>query len=118
MIHFDEKLIGRVEELRGNSEYEDVFKDLDKIEKIITKRNFAGAQKLDNELIDKYPTINKLTKMLYTLGRTSVYTIDNLRASPILELEYLTLDKYGIYAEILLKLNYIKEIKRIINCID
>lgn len=118
MIHFDENLIRYAKQLHDVKEYMDIFNDLARIEQMLNSFNIEEAQKLDNELIEKYPTI----KIMLTVADSLPKINSNKNVSPFTTqatvFDNLVQDKFGIYTHILLKSNYIKNIEDFITYVD
>lgn len=119
MIHFDKNLIRHAEQLHDVKEYLDIFNDLVRIEQTLNSSDIEKAQNLDNELIEKYPTITKMLAIADSLpkinnGNKNVSSF----TTQATVFDNLVQDKFGIYAHILLKSNYIKNVEDFITYVD
>ncbi len=118
MIHFDKNLIRHAEQLHDVKEYMDIFNDLARIEQTLKSFDIKEAQKLDNELREKYPAITKMLASVDSLPKINGNKNFSSFTTQATVFDNLVQDKFGIYTHILLKSNYIKNVEDFIAYVD
>lgn len=118
MIHFNKNLIRHAEQLHDVKEYMDIFNDLARIEQTLNISDIEKAQKLDNELRGKYPTITKMLAIADSLPKINGSKNVSSFTTQATVFDNLVQDKFGIYTHILLKSNYIKNVEDFITYVD
>ncbi len=121
MIHFDNNLAKEAFKIAHEAhELSDVANDLNRINNVLsttpTIENLFEAQRLDNELRKKYPTIDKLLAIANNYLIPAVASQSNTQDLP--EYANLKQDYFGILCDVLLKKEITTSIEQFIERVD
>ena len=121
MIHFDNNLAKEAFKIAHEAhELSDVANDLNKINIILstktTKQNLSEAKRLDKELREKYPTIDKMLAIANSYPTATVASQSNTQELP--EYANLKQDYFGILCYVLLKREITTSIEQFIEKVD
>ena len=121
MIHFDNNLAKEAFKIAHEAhELSDVANDLNRINTVLsttpTIENLFEAQRLDNELRKKYPTIDKMLAIANSYPMSAVASQSNVQDLP--EYANLKQDYYGILCYVLLKKKITTSIEQFIEKVD
>lgn len=125
MIHFDEKLFAKAIEVIKEAYYcADIRRDLDKIEHAKANTYFCGgilaANQLDQELRDKYPTINVMLNIANAM-RSNPLPMPQTGQTYSEEEEAISnlqRDYCGILCDTAVKKEVVREMKQLIRYVD
>ncbi len=106
MIHFDNNLVKEAFKIAHEAhELSDVAYDLNRIDSVLsttpTLENLFEAQRLDNELRERYPTIDRMLAIANSYPMATVASQSNTQDLP--EYANLKQDYFGILCYVLLK---------------
>ena len=121
MIHFDNNLAKEAFKIAHEAhELSDVANDLNRINTVLsttpTIENLFEAQRLDNELRKKYPTIDKMLAIANNYLIPAVASQSNTQDLP--EYANLKQDYFGILCDVLLKKEITTSIEQFIERVD
>ena len=121
MIHFDNNLVTEAFKTAHEAhELFDVANDLDRINTLLsttpTIENLFEAQRLDNEMRKKYPTIDQMLAIANSYPMVTVASQSNTQGLP--EYANLNQDYYGILCYVLLKKKITTSIEQFIEKVD
>ena len=121
MIHFDNNLAKEAFKIAHEAhELSDVANDLNRINTALsttpTTENLFEAQRLDNELREKYPTIDKMLAIANSYPMVTVASQSNTQDLP--EYANLKQDYFGILCYVLLKKEITTSIEQFIEKVD
>lgn len=121
MIHFDNNLVKEAFKIAHEAhELSDVANDLNRINIVLsttpTMQNLFEAQRLDNELREKYPTIDKMLDIANSYPIATVASQSNTQGLP--EYANLKQDYFGILCYVLLKKEITSSIEQFIEKVD
>ena len=121
MIHFDNNLAKEAFKIAHEAhELSDVANDLNRINTVLsttpTIENLFEAQRLDNELRKKYPTIDKMLEIANSYPIIRVASQSNTQDLP--EYANLKQDYFGILCDVLLKKGITTSIEQFIEKVD
>lgn len=121
MIHFNPNLVSQAIKIAHEThDLSDVANDLSRINTVLsntpTMENLFEAQRLDNELREKYPTIDK---MIAIANSFSVVTANlQSKSNDLPEYANLIQDYYGVLCDVLLKKQITTSIEQFIEKLD
>lgn len=121
MIHFDNNLVKEAFKIAHEAhELSEVADDLNRINTVLstttTMENLFEAQRLDNELREKYPTIEKMLAIANSYPMAKVASQRNTQDLP--EYANLKQDYFGILCYVLLKREITTSIEQFIEKVD
>lgn len=121
MIYFNPNLAEEaLKVVQETQELSDILRDLNKIHSALSAtmnaENLLRARMLDNELQNKYPTIDKMIGIANRFPVTSVNTQSRFNDLP--EHTNLKQDYYGILCDVLLKKQITTSIEEFIKSVD
>lgn len=120
MIHFKQDLNEKA--LQEIKDFIDLAHDYQKINDVLnslwTKEVLAYALQLDNELRQKYKTINLMLDIADILPKRSLTNSNASNTNMPVSISRLIQDRYGILTDVLLKKSIIKKIEDFIDYVD
>lgn len=116
MIYFNEDLVAKA--LKEAHEMRDVKTDIDRIDSLVnsvwTPTILQLAYQLDTELRNKYKMIDFMFSIVNNMPKKVAYNNYGQSNSRPAEIEAIWQDRFGIFADVLLKKGVIKDIKEFI----
>ena len=120
MIYFKKDL--NEEALKKLHDFIDLANDYQKIDDVLnsvwTNEVLIYAAQLDNDLREKYKTINLMLDIAAILPKKNSANISGNNSNTPAEISRLIQDRYGILADVLLKKSIIKTIEDFIDYVD
>ena len=109
MFFINKELLRKLLDFKDEKDLADEFNDLDRIELAIDKVETGGsvieAEQLAHEIYNKYPTIDKMLKVVSMLTRSSNASNDYISSDADRLPNNLKQDELGIYCHMILKKN-------------